>query len=253
MGQGATDLASGSRFYGDLAVWWPLISPVDEYAEEAEYVATLLLAAAAPVHTVLELGSGGGHNAFHLRRSFEMTLVDLSNEMLDVSRQINPDCRHLQGDMRSVRLNGTFDAVFVHDAVDYMISEDDLRAAMTTAFVHCRPGGTAVFVPDHTREIFQPTSDHGGTDADDGRGVRFMEWTCDPDPNDTWVTAEYAFLLRATDGSVRSVHETHRLGLFDRATWLRLLSDAGFDAALVHEVTDDERTPRDVFVATRPV
>ena len=72
------------RFYGDLARWWPLISPPEDYTEEAEFAATLLRSAAIPVREVLELGSGGGHNASHLRRLFTMTLVDLSADMLPV-------------------------------------------------------------------------------------------------------------------------------------------------------------------------
>ncbi|MEA2702730.1 MAG: hypothetical protein QOD63_675, partial [Actinomycetota bacterium] len=68
---------------------------------------------------MLELGSGGGHNAVHLVADFAMTLVDLSDQMLDVSRRLNPGCEHVVGDMRTVRLGRSFDAVFVHDAVDY--------------------------------------------------------------------------------------------------------------------------------------
>ncbi len=64
------------RFYDDLAAWWPLISPPEEYAEEAAFVATLLGAASIPVHEVVELGRGGGQNASHLEASFAMTLVD---------------------------------------------------------------------------------------------------------------------------------------------------------------------------------
>ena len=143
------------RFYGDLAVWWPLISPPEEYAEEAAFAASVLRSASIPVREVLELGSGGGHNAVHLKVSFAMTLVDLSDEMLAVSRRLNPECDHHPGDMRTVRLGRTFDAVFVHDAVDYMTSEVDLRRAVETAFAHCRPGGIAVFVPDCTRESFE--------------------------------------------------------------------------------------------------
>ena len=104
-----------------------------------------------PVREVLELGSGGGHVALHLKQRFAMTLVDLSEDMLAVSRRLNPECEHLQGDMRTVRLGRTFDAVFVHDAVDYMTTEADLRRAIETAFAHCRPGGIAVFVPDRPR------------------------------------------------------------------------------------------------------
>jgi len=240
------------RFYGELAVWWPLISPPEEYAEEAAYAATLLASAAIPVQEVLELGSGGGHNAVHLKAIFAMTLVDLSPDMLAVSERLNPDCAHHEGDMRTVRLGRRFDAVFVHDAVDYMVTEDDLRQAVVTAFVHCRPGGVAVFMPDHIAETFVPETDHDGHDGPDGRAVRFLDWSWDPDPADTSTSTEYAFLLRAADGTVEVVHETHRLGLFGRDVWLGLLAEAGFVAEEVTEVTTEDRRPRQVFVAHRP-
>jgi SAM-dependent methyltransferase len=240
------------RFYDDLAVWWPLISPPDEYAEEAAFAATVLKQAPIPVRDVLELGSGGGHNAAHLKASFTMTLVDLSDAMLAVSRRLNLECEHQQGDMRTVRLGRRFDAVFVHDAIDYMTTETDLALAIETAFVHCREGGIAVFVPDCTSESFEATSDHGGSDGDDGRGVRYLEWTWDPDPDDTWTLTEYAFLLRDVDGAVEVVHETHRTGLFGRDDWLRLVEAAGFESHTVTEVTTEDRAPRELFVGYRP-
>lgn len=239
------------RLYGDLARWWPLISPPQDYEEESAFAGSVLRSAAIPVGEVLELGSGGGHSAVHLKSSFTMTLVDLSDAMLAESGRLNPECSHHQGDMRSVRLGRTFDAVFVHDAVDYMTTEADLRRAMDTAFVHCRPGGVAVFVPDYTAETFEPGSDHGGSDAPDGRGVRYLDWTWDPDPADTWVLSEYAFVLRHTDHTVQFAHETHRLGLFSHSTWLRLLAKAGFGAQAVAEVTTEDRPPRDFFVGHR--
>jgi trans-aconitate methyltransferase len=245
-------MPTGHRFYGDLAAWWPLISPVEEYAEEAAYAAGLLRSASIPVREVLELGSGGGHNAAYLKASFAMTLVDLSADMLEVSRRLNPECEHHQGDMRTVRLGRTFDAVFVHDAVNYMTSETDLGQAVGTAFAHCRPGGVAVFVPDSIAETFEATTDHGGGDEASGRGARYLEWEWDPDPADTWTVTEYAFLLRDADGSVQVVHETHRMGLFGRDVWLRLLTEAGFDPTAVTEETTEDRTPRELFVARRP-
>jgi SAM-dependent methyltransferase len=241
-----------TAFYGELAAWWPLISPPGDYEEEAAEAAAVLQTAAVGVRDVLELGSGGGHNAVHLKQHFTMTLVDLSNGMLDVSRRLNPECEHRQGDMRTLRLGRHFDAVFIHDAVDYMTTEEDLRQALETAFVHCRPDGIAVFLPDCTTETFVPDSDHGGTDAPDGRGVRYLEWSWDPDPHDTWALTEYAFLLREADGSVRAVHDTHRLGLFPRDTWLRLLASVGLEPEAVQERTTEDRPPRTFFVGRRP-
>jgi SAM-dependent methyltransferase len=242
----------GYRLYADLADWWPLISPPEEYAEEAAFAARVLGRAAKPVREVLELGSGGGHSASHLSSRFAMTLVDASGRMLAVSRRLNPDCAHVMGDMRTIRLGRTFDAVFVHDAVDYMTSEADLRQVIETAFAHCRPGGVAVFVPDHTAETYEPGTGYGGVDGADGRGARYLEWTWDPDPGDTWILTEYAFLLREPDGAVRAVHETHRLGLFPRGTWLRLLDDTGFQAGAVTEETSEDRPPRELFTGNRP-
>jgi len=172
--------------------------------------------------------------------------------MLEVSRRLNPDCEHVQGDMRSVRLGRQFDGVFVHDAVCYMTTEADLRAAIDTAFVHCRPGGVALFAPDHVRENFAPGTDHGGEDDGDGRGLRYLEWTWDPDPADTSYCVEYVYLLRDADGSVRAVHDRHVEGLFSRGDWLRWLSDAGFEPKVVpFEHSELEPGKYELFVARR--
>src|SRR5499427_244663 len=188
----------GYRLYQDLAEWWPLISPPEEYAEEAAFAGQVLRRATRPVREVLELGSGGGHCASHLTPGFTMTLVD------------------------------------------------------ATAFAHCRPGGIAVFVPDHITENFEAGTGYGGIDGPDGRGVRYLDWAYDPDPGDTWTLTQYAFLLRDAGGQVRVVHVTHRLGLFGRATWLRLLREAGFQAAAVTEETTEDRQPREFFAGHRP-
>lgn len=242
------------RFYTDLARFWPLISPVEDYAEEAEEAARWLLRAKRPVATVLELGSGGGHNAAHLKQHFRLTLSDLSEEMLSVSRRLNPECEHVQGDMRTLRLGRTFDAVFIHDAIDYMITEADLQAVMATAFEHCEAGGVAVFVPDVTREQgpVDTEADCGGSDAPDGSGVRFLEWSYDPDPSDTHGVTVYSFIVREADGTVTAHSESHAFGIFPQATWLRLLELAGFAPEVVMEETEEERPPRTVFIGHRP-
>jgi trans-aconitate methyltransferase len=176
---------------------------------------------------MLELGSGGGNNASHLKAWFRMTLVDRAPGMLQVSRALNPECEHVQGDMRTVRLGREFDCVFVHDAVTYMTTESDVRQALETAFVHCRPDGVALFAPDHLRETFRPATSHGGHDGRD-RALRYLSWTWDPDPSDTTYTVDHAYLLRERDGAVRVIHDRHVEGLFSRADWLRWLTDAGF-------------------------
>ena len=219
------------RLYGDLAPWWPLISPPSEYVDEIPR----LQAALGPPGRLLELGSGGGHVASHLLQ-FDRTLVDLAEPMLAVSRELNPDCRHEQGDMRTIRLNERFNAVLVHDAVDYLLTEDDVEQMLDTAAEHLVDGGRLVIVPDDIADTFQPGTTSGGSDDAHGRAARFLEWVHELQPGETSVQVDYVFVLRERDGSVDVVHEQHECGLFTINQWRRMLSDF---TDVVVSVTDE--------------
>jgi SAM-dependent methyltransferase len=235
------------KLYEELAEWWPAWADPHEYRRESAYFMRVLRQATRPApRTVLELGSGGGSSAVHFKKRFEMTLVDLSPRMLAVSRKLNPECRHVKGDIRTVRLGRSFDAVFVHDAICHMTTEADLRALMRTALAHCRAGGVALFVPDFVRETFEESTGEGGHDSPRG-AVRFLQWMVDPNPNDSTYVVDFAILLRNRRGAVRVEHDRHVQGLFPRATWLRLLREVGFKAKVVRD-----EVVRDLFMGRRP-
>ncbi len=238
------------KLYTELAPWFPIPTAPSEYAQEASRYRAVFEGLAPPPRTLLELGSGGGNNASHLKARFEMTLVDLSEDMLGVSRRLNPECEHVQGDMRSVRLGRLFDAVFVHDAVMYLTTEEDLKRAIETAFVHTRPGGAALFVPDCLRETYRDTTDRGGNDAG-MRSLRYLEWSWDPDPSDSTFRTDFAYLLRDENGSVTCVYDMHQLGLFSRETWLALFVQVGFAPRSVHLDIGDEGEVYEGFLAVK--
>lgn len=230
-------------FYDELADWWPLLSAPKDYEGEASHYWEIM--SRRPVRTILELGCGGGNNASHLKRHASMTLTDASPRMLDVSRQLNPTCEHVAGDMRSIRLGRTFDAVFVHDAIMYMSTQEDLLAVMRSAAAHLEPGGLGLFVPDFTRETFKAGTECGGH-ADGVRGLRYLEWTHRP-TRETFAV-DMTFVL-CDGGSIRLEHERWVEGLFDRTTWRALMSKAGFETEIVAARPDIE--VGEVFVGIR--
>ncbi len=145
--------------------------------------------------------------------------------MLALSGELNPDCEHSLGDMRDLRLGRTFDAVFVHDAVTFMLTEGDLRAAAATAFVHTRPGGVRLFMVDAVKETFEEDTELvSAEDGDRAMRCTMWSWDPDPDPDDTTARTEFGFLLRE-NGEVRAVLDRHVEGLFPGATWERVLSE----------------------------
>ncbi|MBV9357082.1 MAG: class I SAM-dependent methyltransferase [Chloroflexi bacterium] len=216
------------RLYAEFADWFHLLTAPADYVEDARiYLELIADAAGVAPRSLLELGSGGGNNASHYKRSVQATLVDRSLQMLALSQRLNPECEHIQGDMRTLRLGRTFDAVLVQDAVLYLTTEADLRQTMDTAFVHCRPGGVALFAPDFTRETFVPTTTHGGHNGD-GRAMRYLAWIWDPDPSDTSYVVDFAYLFHQDGEPTRNAYDQHLHGLFGRSDWLRLLGEVGF-------------------------
>ncbi len=220
-----------NRLYSDLAWLWPLVSEREEYIEEAECWRSLLREHldGGKRHHLLELGVGGGHNLSFLTGKFDATAVDLSASMLAHSRQLNPGVEHIVGDMRSIRLNRKFAAVLVHDAIDYMLTEDDLRATFATAAAHLDPGGLLLLAPDYFRDSFVSPQVYHMTRKNADCELTHVEYVHDPDPADTMVELIMTYFIRR-DQSLDIEFDRHVLGLFSRADWMRLLAEAGFQA-----------------------
>ncbi len=240
-------MTASALMYSTLAPWWPLLSSPADYAGEAVSFLRMMGSFEGKERPrALELGAGGGNLASHLKAHLDLTLSDLSADMIAVSRQLNPELAHVHGDMRTVDLGRTFDIVLVHDAIMYMQTPDDLRAALRNAARHCRPGGIGVFAPDCTRETYHPDTTHGGEDADDGRSLRYLSWSYDPDPSDTRFETVYILARREADGTLTVDTDRHVEGMFFEREWLEWLREAGFDARCEIDEWD-----RPVFVGRR--
>ncbi len=212
-----------------MAEWWPLISEPEEYANEAEILSAVFGEfLGGSRNTLLDLGVGGGDYLSHLISDFDAVGVDLSPEMLTHSKQQNPTVEHHVGDLRTIHLGRSFDAVFIRDAIYYMTGEADLSAAFATARAHLNPGGVLVTCPDWFR---LPAIDEFVSHATRRRGnasVTYIENVHDSDPSDSQVEV-VMFLLIREDGRLRIEQDHHTVALFTRDTWLDLAFRADFN------------------------
>ena len=239
----------GLLLYDELTPWYRLLDPLEDHADECEAFASAFLQTAAhQPRTLLELGAGAGNNAFHLKTRFHCTLVDLSPAMLALSQEINPDCEHILGDMRTLDLGRTFDAVLVHDGVMYLRTLEELQAMAQVAFRHTAPGGAAVVAPDVYRETFAESVQAHSADSAN-RSMRCLEWAWEPEPGGETMAVDFAFLLREA-GQVRSVHDRHLEGLFHRTRWIEVLSGAGYVVETLRRPIDVDRWD-EVFLCRR--
>ena len=224
------ELQNQCRLYADLAWMWPIISPPEEYVVETEQLCQALQEySQIEVKTLLNLGCGGGHNDYTLKQHFAVTGVDLSESMLSLARRLNPEITYLSGDIRYVRLGKMFDAVVLADAITYMLTEDDLRAAFATAFIHLKPGGVFFTFAEITRENLRQNNTEYSIHTRDDIEITFIENVFDPNPIDTTYQITFVYVVRREGQSEVSVNvDRHLGGLFSLQTWLRLLQGVGF-------------------------
>ena len=245
-------MPSGPRLYADLAHLWPLMSPPEDYAEEGAFLRSEVAKRLGPGRArLLELGTGGGHLLHHLTGAFEATAVDLSEPMLAHSRRLNPGVTHHVGDMRTARLGETFDVVLIHDAIDYLKTEDDLRAAFATARAHLRPGGLFLAIPDDYEETFASPRIAHETRRQDGAELTYVEYSTDPDPNDTEIETVYVFFFRES-GELRVEVDRHTTGLFPIGAWERLLVESGFEPERLDYPFSEHGVATYLWVCTAP-
>lgn len=240
-----------NRLYNDLVHLMPLLTPPGDYAEEAGRWRGVLREKLGPGrHEILEMGVGGGHNLSHLTAHFQATAVDISEPMLDLCRSLNPGVELHLGDMRSIRLGRRFPAVLIHDAVSYMLTEEDLRAAFLTAAAHLNPGGTFITAPDYYKESFQGPRIEHCTRREGETELTYIEYAHDPDPGDSTMEMLLFCLLRERGGPVSIEQDRHVIGLFSRKTWATLLAEAGFVVETRAFFLDGEGKPYELLVGT---
>lgn len=239
------------RLYADLSHLWPHLSPPEQYADECATLIELIdqaLGSPPPGEkwSVLELGAGAGHGLSHLKQRYRCTAADLSGDMLELGKRLNPDIPAIQADMRSMRIEQRFDAVLLCDAIDYMVTTADAAAALATAAHHLRPGGLVLFAPTYTAETFVDRDiAHDTVTLSNPPGdqtITYISFVHDPDPDDQGFEMMLLYLMpHAETGRVEVVEDRHACGLFSIEQWQQIAEQAGLHAEALAEPA--EHTP----------
>jgi len=217
------------RLYSDLAWLWPVLSPPEEYIEEANFFAELIKSySKSRPRTLLHLGCGGGHLDMTLKNHFAVTGVDKSAEMLDLAGRLNPDVQYIQADMRTFRSDERYDVALIYDSVNYMLDESDLGAVFKTAFESINESGIMVTYIEQAPEWFQQNKVKSNSRQKGGIELTYIEHQYDPDMSDTTLESTFIYLIRES-GELRVEYDRHLCGIFPPETWQKLIEMAGFN------------------------
>lgn len=140
--------------FGAYSRYYDLLYRDKDYTGESDYLHRLIESHRPGSVSILDLGCGTGRHDFCLTRlGHDLTGVDQSHEMLAVAAQQKAEFsgpraapNFVQGDVRSVRLDQTFDVVVsLFHVMSYQTQDQDLQRALVTIREHLKPGGLFIF------------------------------------------------------------------------------------------------------------
>jgi SAM-dependent methyltransferase len=235
--------------FARYARFYDLLNRDKPYEAEAAYVLARLRSA-APVRTLLELGSGtGAHAAILAAQGLGIHGVERSADMVEIANARAAGFSCEIGDVRSIRLDRTFDAVIsLFHVVSYMIADDDVAAMFETARRHLEPGGLFLFDVWHG-----PAVDHQGPGARErtfeDQALRVVRRTSPQllaDKKVVVVNFDFDCFDKQT-GATDAFSEVHPMRYFDPAEIAGFADRAGFDVLGSEELVSGAAASTDTW------
>jgi SAM-dependent methyltransferase len=131
-----TSYEASARFYDAV---------MGDRAELAAHLQRLIEQRCPGAQAVLEIACGTGSILEQLRPRYEVTGLDLSEEMLAIAAEKVPDVRLIQGDMTQFNLNEAFDVVLCVYAINHLLDFVQWEQVFDRAREHLNERGIFVF------------------------------------------------------------------------------------------------------------
>jgi SAM-dependent methyltransferase len=216
--------------YGEeeTVVYDLLYNRIKDYDREATQLTEMIRGRKPDARTLLDVGCGTGNHLVHLAAGFDVEGVEASAAMAAAARRKLPLAPIHEVDMRSFALGRRFDAVVsLFSAIGYMLTTDDLTAAVRAMADHVEPGGVLVIEPwfgrDRWDELEEGNVGINVVQPEDDVLVRMVRST-----SQGRVSHMEMHYLYGTSTGIRHIVEHHDLGLFGAEEY-----EAAFEVANV--------------------
>jgi SAM-dependent methyltransferase len=199
--------------------------------------------------SILDLGCGTGrHDLLFAKKGFRITGIDFSEGMIKQAiRKINESdlpAEFQHGDIRSIRLNKTFDLVISLFAVmSYQTTNADFEAALSTARAHLEKGSFFIFDAWYGPAVLKqkPENRTKRFQTDDGYIIRNA--TPELDEFNNKVTVHYKIQQFKGETETKEIKEAHSMRYFFAPEVAFFANKTGLEVIKVCPFLDPSRLP----------
>ena len=240
-------------FDADYAQVYDLLYQDKDYPGEATYVSQLIRKHAPEAGAILELGSGTGKHADLLvNDGFTVHGVELSEDMLKRAESFaRSGLTFSQGDVRSARLEGGFDAVIsLFHVISYLPHNKDILQAFETARHHLDKGGVFIFDAWYGPAVLtdRPAVRVKRIESETAELTRIAEPTMYAEKN--LVQVDFTIFLKdKTTNVIKPFSEEHHMRYVFTPEMRALLNQSGFDLIQTEEWMSERALDYDTWGA----
>lgn len=238
-----------SSVFNAYSRYYDLLYRDKDYLGEVNYIQTLLNRQGITKGNLLEFGSGTGKHASLLtNRGYLVHGIERSAEMVAQVEPVNGfTCE--QGDICSIQLDRTFDAVLsLFHVISYQITNANLNSVFTRANEHLKPGGLFIFDFWYSPAVYshRPSVKVKRMSDDQVGIIRLAEPVIYS--NENRVDVNYTIFARdLVGGSLETISETHPMRHFSLPEIDLLATTNGFQFISAEEFLTGKPVDEDTW------
>lgn len=215
--------------YSKSTPFYDKIYAFKDYQTETQYLmAVIRQNVQSGGNRLLDVACGTGSHIEHLKKHFGVEGLDLSEGLLELARQRNPEIQFHHADMIDFNLGRQFDIITcLFSSIGYVRTVENLQRAINCMGQHIRPGGILLIEPWFTPDTWHPGTVH----------AQFID---EPELKIARINTSFAegrlsyfdlHYLIGTPQNTEHLVERHELGLFEQSEIESAFKAAGLEVS----------------------
>jgi ubiquinone/menaquinone biosynthesis C-methylase UbiE len=183
---------------------------------------------------LLDVACGTGSHALILKNNFNITGVDINENMLKIAREKVPEANFIHGNMKQLEIRSKYDVLIcIFSAIHYNTSYKELERTLTNFYNHIENGGILIYDLSFNTDNWIEGIVSVDTVVEEELKIARI---CQSRLENGIFNANFVFLVKDNDEFDFDIDE-HKLGVFEIDKVNKIMEKVGFKTYIYGDFT----------------